>query len=192
MLSFHQGEYHFVLQRRAPHIRQGGEISFPGGRHEEGLDKTLEQTALRETTEEMGIPPEAIEILGRLDTLVAPMGTIVDAFVGITSLAPSACQPNPEEVIEVLTLPVAYFVEHAPEQFHARVKVHPYYIDEQTGQEIVTFPAQDLDIPERYHQPWGNLKYRIPVYRTPKGVIWGITARLITDVVSKLHNNPHT
>jgi 8-oxo-dGTP pyrophosphatase MutT (NUDIX family) len=91
-----------VLTRRTEHLsRHAGEISFPGGlRHEEDLD--LRATALRESREELGIEPSAVEVLGSL----SPVHTFVSAilivpFVGILS-APPAYRPNGAEIAEVL------------------------------------------------------------------------------------------
>ena len=52
-------------ERRADLRRHPGEISFPGGRRER-QDADLPATALRETHEEIGLPPDAVELLGAL------------------------------------------------------------------------------------------------------------------------------
>lgn len=91
------GEYHFVFQKRCVNIKQGGEICFPGGKVDEN-DDTLENVAIRETTEEMGIPKEKILIIGRLNTIVAPMGATVDAFIGIAKIGIEEICINPREV----------------------------------------------------------------------------------------------
>ena len=49
----------FILEKRAENIRQGGEISFPGGK-KDLLDKTFRQTAIRETIEELRIKRKQI------------------------------------------------------------------------------------------------------------------------------------
>ena len=56
---------YIVLEKRAIEIRQGGEISLPGGKCDK-KDKNSEETAIRETIEELGIPREKIEISGKL------------------------------------------------------------------------------------------------------------------------------
>lgn len=48
------GEYHILFEKRSHHIPQGGEICFPGGRFSPELDQTYQDTALRETEEELG------------------------------------------------------------------------------------------------------------------------------------------
>ena len=61
-----EGALHAVLtERRADLPRHPGEISFPGGRRDEE-DSHLCATALRETHEEIGLPPQAVELLGAL------------------------------------------------------------------------------------------------------------------------------
>ncbi|VEH40016.1 putative NUDIX hydrolase [Fusobacterium varium] len=54
--EFNKKEY-IILEKRAVEIRQGGEISLPGGRCDE-KDKNSKETAIRETIEELGIPKE--------------------------------------------------------------------------------------------------------------------------------------
>lgn len=186
LLVFINGEYHFLLEKRGPNIRQNGEICFPGGvYHPE--DGTPKQTAVRETVEELGIPAEKIKVIGALDTLVAPMGATVDAFVGVADIRNlDEIKPNKDEVEFVFTVPVSYFETHEPEKYRALLKVHPAEVDEKTGEEVVLFPARELGLPDRYSKPWGGLKHTIYVYQLEQRVIWGITARFIVDVVNRL------
>jgi 8-oxo-dGTP pyrophosphatase MutT (NUDIX family) len=179
------GEYHFVFEKRAAGIRQGGEICFPGGKIDEA-DTSLEQVALRETYEEMGIPPEKIEIIGRINTLVAPMGVTVDAFVGIADVSLDELSVNAQEVERVITLPVSYFLKKRPERYNVKVEVHSTTVNEKTGEPIVLLPVEQLGLPDRYKKPWGNYLYKVLVYQTDQGVIWGITARIVNDVAEKI------
>jgi 8-oxo-dGTP pyrophosphatase MutT (NUDIX family) len=69
------GELHAVFTRRRADLRRhAGEISVPGGRREEG--ETLEHTALREAHEEVGLPPDAVDVLGALE----PTPTFVTSY----------------------------------------------------------------------------------------------------------------
>jgi 8-oxo-dGTP pyrophosphatase MutT (NUDIX family) len=69
------GALHVVFTRRRADLRRhAGEISFPGGRRDDG--ETLLETALREAREEVGLPPEAVDVLGAL----APVGTFVTDY----------------------------------------------------------------------------------------------------------------
>jgi 8-oxo-dGTP pyrophosphatase MutT (NUDIX family) len=66
---------HAVLTKRRDDLpRHAGEISFPGGRREPG--ETLQETALREAHEEVGLPAEAVDVVGAL----APVGTFVTDY----------------------------------------------------------------------------------------------------------------
>jgi 8-oxo-dGTP pyrophosphatase MutT (NUDIX family) len=77
-------EFHVVFTRRHEELRRhGGEISFPGGRREEG-ERDLRATALREAQEEIGLPPEAVAIVGALQpTPTLATGYAVYPFVGM-------------------------------------------------------------------------------------------------------------
>jgi 8-oxo-dGTP pyrophosphatase MutT (NUDIX family) len=99
------GEAWMLLTRRAQHLRNHrGEVSFPGGRRDEG--EALVDTAKREAFEEVGLDPATIEIVGELDHLVtfSSQAAIVP-FVGVLPARPIDLRPNPDEVELVLTLP---------------------------------------------------------------------------------------
>ena len=69
------GDLHAVFTRSRDDLRShAGEISFPGGRRDEG--ETLLETALREAEEEVGLPRERVDVLGAL----APVGTFVTNY----------------------------------------------------------------------------------------------------------------
>jgi 8-oxo-dGTP pyrophosphatase MutT (NUDIX family) len=97
------GAVHAVLTRRRHDLRRhAGEISFPGGRREEG--ETLLRTALREAHEEIGLPPEDVDVVGALE----PVGTFVTnyaiyPFVGLIQPG-TEWVPQAREVAEVLEL----------------------------------------------------------------------------------------
>jgi len=100
------GELHAVFTRRRDDLsRHAGEISFPGGRQDPG--ETLLETALREAHEEVGLPPDTVDVLGAL----APTPTFVTnyaiyPFVGL--IAPGFEWVLEEtEVAEVLELRVS-------------------------------------------------------------------------------------
>jgi 8-oxo-dGTP pyrophosphatase MutT (NUDIX family) len=66
---------HAVFTKRRPDLRRhAGEISFPGGRKE--ADETLQETALREAFEEVGLPASEVDVIGAL----APVGTFVTNY----------------------------------------------------------------------------------------------------------------
>ncbi len=95
---------------RAKHLRSGsGQISFPGGRAEPD-DPTPVHTALRETFEEIGLPPERVEILGRLAHYVTRAGHCITPAIGLVH-PPLVLLPNDDEVAEVFEVPLAFLLD---------------------------------------------------------------------------------
>jgi len=174
--------FHFLFEKRANHIRQGGEVSFPGGEFDQKKDQGLRHTAIRETTEELGLASEKIKIIGKVGTLVAPMGVTVDAFVGLISiknLDELAIDKN--EVEKVFLVPIDYFLKQKPEEYTVKLEVHPSYTDE-NGKKVELLPVQKLGLPARYSKPWKNGFHRILVYNSTEEVIWGITAEIVFEL----------
>lgn len=179
-------EYHFVFEKRAANIRQAGEICFPGGKFDPRQDKNFLETALRETVEELGVDAGKIQIIGRLETVIAPMGTTADVFLGVIDIRSLAdLQINRSEVEKVFTVPVSYFVDNDPDVYKVNVTAHPTYVNEE-GEEVVSFPAQKLGLPKRYFNPWPIAPYSIYAYRVAGEIIWGMTARLVRNVIAKI------
>jgi 8-oxo-dGTP pyrophosphatase MutT (NUDIX family) len=81
-----------------------GQIAFPGGRVDEG--ETVEQAALRETEEEIGLRVKGAELWGRLDDQVSPARFVVTPVVAALAW-PQTLVLNPGEVDEVFTAPLA-------------------------------------------------------------------------------------
>ena len=98
------GELHAVFTRRRDDLRRHpGEISFPGGRYDEG-ERDLLATALREAEEEIGLPADAVEVLGALQpTPTIATGYAVYPFVGMIE-AGRSWTPSAGEVADVLEL----------------------------------------------------------------------------------------
>jgi 8-oxo-dGTP pyrophosphatase MutT (NUDIX family) len=103
-LYVNQGRLHAVFTRRNDDLRRHpGEISFPGGRYDEG-EPDLKATALREAQEEIGLPRDAVEIVGALQpTPTIATGYAVYPFVGLIE-AGRTWTPSASEVAEVLEL----------------------------------------------------------------------------------------
>lgn len=99
------GEPWVVLTMRPLTMRKhAGQISFPGGARDAG-DLTPLHTALREAHEELGIPPEKVDVLGMLAAMPTVTSYYVTPFVGAVP-ADLALTPNPTEVGEVIEAPL--------------------------------------------------------------------------------------
>jgi 8-oxo-dGTP pyrophosphatase MutT (NUDIX family) len=86
-----------------------GQISFPGGAADE-TDTSLADTALRESSEEIGLDRSAVSILGMMDDLQTPSGFIVTPVVGFIEHLPPL-QSNSDEVAEVIFIPLRLFFD---------------------------------------------------------------------------------
>jgi 8-oxo-dGTP pyrophosphatase MutT (NUDIX family) len=106
-----QGQYHIVLIKRTETVKEHkGQISFPGGNCEEG-DRTLLDTALRESSEEIGLSAEDAEVLGELDDEVTTTSNyIVTPFVAVIPW-PYRFQLNEEEVEEIIEVPISTLLD---------------------------------------------------------------------------------
>ena len=99
-----EGVLSVILTERAEHLRNhAGQISFPGGRIEEGEKPT--QTALRETHEEIALPSEAVKILGYLPSVVTIKGFHIVPVLGLIEGAPPLA-PSTSEVNRILIEPI--------------------------------------------------------------------------------------
>lgn len=177
---------YFLFQKRSKSVRQPGEVSFPGGHFEKSKDKDFQSTAVRETCEELGINEQQISILGKLGTLVAPMGVIVEAYIGklnINSL--DELKIDTKEVEKIFIVPIDFFIKNNPSEFTTRLELHPTITNE-SGDREELLPVKDLGLPDRYALPWRRGKYRVLVYKNTKEVIWGITAELVYELSNKL------
>lgn len=179
-------EYHILFEKRGAKISQGGEVSFPGGTIDLNYDKNSCDTAIRETTEEIGIEKKDINILGQLDTVFMPSGLVVDAFVGVLNINDiNKLKISEFEVEYLFTVPLAYFIETDPEIYETYLKVVPSKINS-NGEKEVTFPAKELGLPKVYHKSWGNSKHIIHLYRYNGEIIWGATAKIIEDLKTRI------
>ncbi len=106
-----------LLTRRTPHLHaHAGQIAFPGGGADPG-DLDRRQTALREAEEEVGLAPEAVETLGRLDTYLTRTGFEVVPIVGLLR-PPLSLVPDPFEVAEIFEVPLTFVLRHDQPRRH--------------------------------------------------------------------------
>lgn len=178
-------EYHFLFEQRVEQIRQGGEICFPGGKIDRS-DSSPKETALRETHEEIGCLPESIDVIGRLRSLLMPTGVLVHAYLGILSEPVQPALIAKAEVASIFTVPVSFFYTNDPEIYNCKVRIHPYLDDPKTGKRTNFLPAKELGLPAHYHEPWGELEHPVYVYRTPHGMVWGLTAKIVYECMQEM------
>ena len=129
---------HVILTQRASHLKHhAGQIAFPGGKRDEG-DSNIEQTALREAHEEIGLLPDNVDILG-----VMPVHETVTRFTvtPVVGMIRDAYSPKLHlgEVVEAFSVPLSYVTDIAQFSIQSRrwrgqrryyyaVPYGPYYI----------------------------------------------------------------
>jgi 8-oxo-dGTP pyrophosphatase MutT (NUDIX family) len=87
------------------------QIAFPGG-VVDPEDKTIIDTALRETEEELGIPSGMIEVIGTIDEVSSPSRFLITPVVGIMTAIP-LLRLNQNEVESAFTVPLSFFTDEA-------------------------------------------------------------------------------
>lgn len=170
------GEFYFLYEVRAKDLDSDpGEICFPGGHVEEG--ENFLEAALRETWEEIGIPKEKIEIIGKTDTLYGYANYTLQPFLGIISYEDYInCEIKENEVDEIFLLPLSKL--DFKKAGHFRGRVHPEITDE--------FPYRKMGIEEDYN--WKVGEWIIPVLFVENRVLWGLTARITENILEVLEH----
>jgi 8-oxo-dGTP pyrophosphatase MutT (NUDIX family) len=106
-----QGEYYILFTKRTERVKaHKGQISFPGGAYEKE-DRTLVNTALRECAEEIGLPAEAVEVLGELDDMpTMTTDYLISPFVAVIPW-PYQLKVDPMEVDEIIEVPISALLD---------------------------------------------------------------------------------
>ncbi|MDQ0254296.1 8-oxo-dGTP pyrophosphatase MutT (NUDIX family) [Evansella vedderi] len=166
------GEYHMIFEVRAENIRQPGEICFPGGKVD-STDPSHEAAAIRELSEELGVTPSKVEIIGELDYMITPYKLILYPFLGIIE-EDANISKNDGEVREVLYVPLSELLIMEPMEHHIYLKVEPEK----------EFPYHLIPNGEDYNWRTGSVKELF--YEYNNYVIWGITARILAHVIEEM------
>ncbi|KXK15874.1 MAG: NUDIX hydrolase [Chloroflexi bacterium OLB14] len=105
-LTYFQNEWHILFTRRTDKVESHkGQVSFPGGASEDG--ETDEQTALRETEEEIGVHANDIKIIGKLSRMITISKFQVSPVAGVIPF-PYAFKIQNAEVARVFTIPLLW------------------------------------------------------------------------------------
>jgi mutator protein MutT len=131
------GGWSILFTRRSEQLAaHSGQIAFPGGSVES--DETLEQAAIREAEEEVGIPPQHVELIGRLDDVITHSGFLVAPFAGVIH-EPIEYVMQEAEVVEIFEVPLEALLDvRNPEVRYVpfRGKQYPAYFYRHEDYEI--------------------------------------------------------
>lgn len=154
-----QDAWHLLYIRRpeSVHDDHSGQVAFAGGKREDE-DANLQQTALREAWEEVGIEPVDVDVLGCLGRHHSISRFSIMPVVGVIPW-PYPLRPNPSEVASVFTVPVRWLADpRNVEITHRRI--------------------------EGYAQPVPVAFFR----RYEGELLWGATARMTISFIEQLRN----
>lgn len=163
---------HLLFEVRSGNVSQAGEVCFPGGRMEPG--ETPEETALRETWEELSIPRNEISLLGRPDFICNQSGFLLHPVIGLVSEAGfQAIRPSEAEVAEYFTVPLSFFRNTPPQIYH-------YDLLPQVPED---FPYEAIGVSRDY--PWRRGRQNVPVWFYEGHAIWGMTGRIVMHLIEE-------
>jgi peroxisomal coenzyme A diphosphatase NUDT7 len=165
-----EDDLHVLFEVRSLKLRrQPGEICFPGGRIDP-QDKDEKSAAIRETVEELGINRECLSEVYPLDFMITAFGMMLYPFAAIIK-SPEKIQPNPEEVGEVFTVPLSFFLENDPEIYNIHFRVEPED----------NFPFDLIVGGENYNWQTKSLAEYFYIYE--EKAIWGLTAKILSHFI---------
>ena len=150
-----------IIQRTNEGITHPGEMAFPGGKFNPDKDKTLIDTVLRETEEEIGILKENIRVLGCLDDIPTISKYIITPFIA-NIVSDKKLIPEEREVLDIIKIPIDFFIEK--KNFKEKI-----------------YQIEDHRYPVFYYDYYSKQKKKN--YK-----IWGATAKMIVKFIDMIYN----
>jgi 8-oxo-dGTP pyrophosphatase MutT (NUDIX family) len=143
-------------------LTHSGQVSFPGGRVDQS-DGGVVEAALRETREEVGIEPDAIEILGEMPQYTTGTGYVITPVVALVdpALDLSRLKLEPAEVAEVFEVPLRFLMDPANHQ-----------------RRLFRWRQDDAD----HQRGFFSMPWRPDPAREQEYFIWGATAAMLRNL----------
>ncbi|MEN3042517.1 MAG: CoA pyrophosphatase [Fervidobacterium sp.] len=158
-----------IFEVRSPYVTQPLEVSFPGGRIENGESPYM--AAVRELKEEINV--DILRKISDIEPIVTPFNTVVFSYV--VEIGTLDFKINKFEVSEVFAVPINFFAE-------------PF---KKSTVDIILQPPDDFPydlIPNGRNYPWKKGRYDVIFYKWNDHIIWGITARIAKRAYEILKN----
>jgi 8-oxo-dGTP pyrophosphatase MutT (NUDIX family) len=141
---------------RNPNDKHSGQISFPGGRFEEGVDTSLLDCAIRETVEEIGVQVSENQVIVEMTPLYIPVSNfMVTPYLAVLDALPELVLQT-SEVADVLQYPLRHF-----------------HVNENIKTTILEFGN-------------GNALNDVRYYDLDGKILWGATAMMTSELMAML------
>ncbi len=168
-------KYFVLFEKRAFSMnRQPGEICFPGG-GKEPTDDYSQYTAIRESSEELGIAENCFEVIAPLDIMVSSFNSIIIPYLAQIKINDlSRLRINKDEVENILLIPLNFFLENEPEVHHIIT----------TAQVPDDFPFHLIPHGRNYPFRTGSIPQYFYIWEGE--IIWGLTASILHHFIDLL------
>lgn len=156
-----------LFERRSSFLKQSNDICFPGGRVEN--NESLQAAAIRETSEELLIDKEQVELLGEGDIYIGLGHAIVASFFVLLHNYENTY--SLDEVESIHRIPLDELLKCNPDEYEGQLKM-----------ELAdNFPYDKINGGENYQ--WVSSSRRFLFYSINDIVIWGLTAQLLKSAL---------
>ncbi|MGN1387689.1 MAG: NUDIX hydrolase [Bacillus sp. (in: firmicutes)] len=167
-------EWHILFEVRALKMRkQPGDISFPGGRIDD-TDESPLSAALRETSEELKIDVNKVQVIGQLSPYITSPSFVIYPFVGTIEGDQFLENYNKDEVQELFTVPVKWLLNHEPYLHLVTITPEP----------SPDFPFDKIMNGTDYQ--WRSRSVEEWFFEYEQYTIWGLTARILRHFIAIL------
>lgn len=174
-LVLHNDVWHLLFERRALTLNsQPGEICFPGGIVEK--DEHPKEAAIRECCEELNLYEDQIRIIGQIDSVMTSFDMLIHCYVGVLNVEYENIIPSISEVDDLILVPLDYLLNVKPETYKISSK---FDLD-------IDFPFDAIPNGKNYN--FKNTHYPIVFYNYDDITIWGLTARMVYNLIDLIND----